>query len=368
MSFYQEYMAYKDLDWDGFFSSRTSRQVTAVLAKDRLDIWDFLTLLSPTAEDYLEAMAQKARKLTLQHFGKAVLLYTPMYLSNYCVNQCAYCGFNAKNKLPRKQLTLAEVEQEAKVIAAAGLRHILLLTGEAKEKAGLSYLKACIGVVKKYFTCLGIEIYPLTRDEYKQLIKVGVDGLTMYQETYDEEIYDQIHLKGPKKNYAFRLDAPERACQAGMRSVNIGALLGLAPWRQEAFFTGLHAYYLQNKYLATEISLSFPRLRPHLGVFQPRDIISDQNLVQIMLASRLFLPRAGITLSTRESSTLRDNLLPLGVTKISAGSTTAVGGHTQGEEGEQFAISDGRNTQEMKEALTRLGYQPVLQDWHYLEG
>jgi len=363
MSFYQEYLKYRDLDWNELFQSIQGQQIEGILQKERINIFDFLALLSPAAENYLEAMAQKAHQLTLQNFGKTILLFTPMYLSNYCINQCAYCGFNAKNKLPRKKLTLEEVEKEAQIIAATGLKHILVVTGEAPKKASLDYLKSCLTILKEYFTCIGIEIYPLSRDEYQELIVAGVDGLTIYQETYNEEIYDEIHLRGPKKNYSFRLDAPERACQAGIRSVNIGALLGLAPWRQEVFFTGLHANYLQNKYLDTEISLSPPRIRPHLGAFQPKDIISDQNIVQAILAFRLFLPRAGITLSTREGTALRDNLLPLGITKMSAGSTTAVGGHSQGEDGEQFAISDERNVQEMVENIFRRGYQPILQDW-----
>lgn len=361
--FYQEYLQFKDFPWDEFWREVTPGKIESILGQDKISLEDFIVLLSPLAENYLEAMAQKARELTIQHFGRTVLLYTPMYLSNYCVNQCVYCGFNSKNHISRHHLTLEEVEKEAQAIAKTGLKHILLLTGEAKQKASLAYLKECIAIIKKYFASISLEIYPLTTEEYQEMEREGVDGLTIYQETYDKDIYEEIHLRGPKRNYDFRLNAPERACEASIRSVGIGALLGLVPWRQEAFFTGLHAHYLQNKYLDTEISLSLPRLRPHGGGYQPKFPVSDKNLVQIMLAFRLFLPRVGITLSTRESSSLRDSLFPLGVTKMSAGSSTAVGGHSQEGSTEQFVIADDRSVEEMKKTISELGYQPVLQDW-----
>ncbi|MDK2800805.1 MAG: 2-iminoacetate synthase [Clostridiales bacterium] len=367
MSFYNEYLTYKDFNFDAFFEKVTDNQVRSIINKDKLNILDFLALLSPTAEKHLEEMAQKAHRLTVQHFGKTILLYTPIYVSNYCTNQCLYCGFNATNKIPRKQLIIDEVEAEAKAIAATGLKHILLLTGEAKKIASVDYIQTCVEVLKKYFTSIGIEIYALEQEEYARLIKAGVDLLTIYQETYNEELYDAIHIKGPKKDYRFRLDAPERACKASMRSVNIGALLGLDEWRREAFFTGLHANYLQNHYADTEISVSLPRMRSHEGDFQPRCIVSDKNMVQMMLALRLFMPRAGITISTRETARFRDNIIRLGVTKMSAGSSTIVGGHTQQKKSTgQFDISDERNVQQMREAILQLGYQPVFKDWQTL--
>jgi 2-iminoacetate synthase len=217
---------------------------------------------------------------------------------------------------------------------------------------------------KKYFTSISIEVYPLEKEEYGELVEAGVDGLTLYQEVYDEDVYHEVHLSGPKKNYLYRLDAPERACMAGIRSVNIGALLGLNQWKTEAFFTGLHADYLQSKYPETEISVSLPRLRPHAGSFQPKSIVSDRDLVQIMLALRLFLPRAGITVSTRERSQFRDNLIGLGVTKMSAGSSTEVGGHSdENKSTGQFSISDTRSVEEMREIIYQKGYQPVFKDW-----
>ena len=365
MSFYDHYSAYKQFRFDDFFQEVTEQDVERVLAKEQLNVQDFLTLLSPKAEKFLEPLAQRANRITQQNFGRVILLYTPLYLADYCVNQCVYCSFNVKNKFERKKLTMEELEKEAQEIAQSELKHILILTGESRHHTPVSYIRECVEVLKKYFFSISIEIYPLDREEYQELMEAGVDGLTIYQEVYNEEIYDGLHLSGPKKDYRYRLDAPERGCQAGIRAVNVGALLGLDDWRKEAFFTGLHGSYLQNRYLDVEISLSLPRMRPHLGSFQPRSVVTDKNLVQILLASRLFLPRAGITLSTRESSILRDHLIPLGITKMSAGVSTAVGGHVDKNGGSnQFDISDHRSVQEMKEMLYSKGYQPVFKDWH----
>ncbi len=367
MSFYECYNAYKDFDFNKFWRELTPQDIAGILTKDNISVWEYLALLSETAESLLEDMAKKAHKLTRQHFGPTILLYTPLYLSNYCVNRCSYCGYNAANKIRRKTLTIQEVEQEAQAISSQGLRHILILTGESKYHAPLDYIMDCIHVLRKYFSSISIEIYPLDTEEYRQVIAAGVDGLTIYQEVYDEGVYDDIHLSGPKKNYRFRLEAPERACEAKMRSVNIGALLGLNDWRKEAFFTGLHAKYLQDRYLDTEISVSVPRLRPHAGSFQPNAKVTDKNVVQYMLALRLFMPRLGITVSTRERAEFRDNILRLGVTKMSAGSCTKVGGHTLEEAGEeQFAVSDTRSVEEIRVMLLQNGYDPVFKDWHPL--
>jgi 2-iminoacetate synthase len=260
---------------------------------------------------------------------------------------------------------LDEVEKEAAFISSTGLKHILILTGESQEMTPLSYIEDCLSILKKYFSSLAIEIYPLTQDGYIELVSAGVDSLTIYQETYDEKIYDAVHVAGKKKNYKFRLDAPERGAVSGMRSVNIGILLGLAPWRQDAFFMGLHAKYLQDKFPDAEISISLPRLRPHAGNFKVLHTVTDRNIVQIISAIRLFLPRCGITISTREKAEFRENIIPLGITRMSAGSTTAVGGHTLDKvtHQAQFRISDERNVDEIKEAIERKGYQPVLKDW-----
>ncbi|MCK8827463.1 2-iminoacetate synthase ThiH [Natroniella acetigena] len=365
MSFYQEYSQFNQLDFNSFFKEVNSADVERVLGKERLTKKDFLTLLSPAASNYLEEMAQQASKLTLQHFGRTMLLYLPLYLADYCVNQCLYCGFSVKNKFERSKLDLTEIEEEAKAIAEKGIKHLLILTGESRKHSPVSYLKESVLLLKEYFPCLSIEVYPLEVAEYQELIAAGVEGLTIYQEVYDQDIYEEVHPDGPKSDYLYRLDAPERGCQAGMRQVNIGALLGLGQWREEAFFAGLHAKYLQDKYLETEVNLSVPRLRPHLGNFQPNSIVGDSQLVQILLAYRLFLPRAGLNLSTRERAELRDNLLPLGITKISAESSTEVGGYAEPQEGtNQFDISDDRDVDEISKLLDNKGYQTVFKNWH----
>jgi len=360
MSYYEVYSQYKSK----VFNDNTE-DIKSVILADNVSISQFSVLLSVAAEKYLEEIAVRAHELTLNNFGKTIQLYTPMYLSDYCENRCAYCGFATDNNFKRNKLTLKEVEEEAKFIASTGLKHILILTGESRKMASIDYIKDCLGVLKKYFSSISIEIFPLTESEYSELVSCGVDGLTIYQEVYDETVYDSVHLAGEKKNYNFRLDAPERGCASGMRNVNIGILLGLAPWRREAFFMGLHAKYLQDKFPDVEIGISLPRLRPQAGDFKAPYVVTDKNIVQIILAVRLFLPRVGITISTREDPQFRENLLSLGITKMSAGSTTAVGGHTlnQGSNQPQFQISDERNVEEIKGAIERKGYQPVLKDW-----
>lgn len=364
MSFFDVYLRYKDVDIGECLEDISEEDILRIIGKDRISAMEYLALLSEAAGRHMEEMAVKARQLTLQHFGKTILLYTPLYLGNYCVNRCIYCGFNFGNHILRKKLSLDEVEQEAKVIADTGLKHILILTGESRKHTPVSYMRDCVEILKNYFSSISIEVYPLETEEYAELVAAGVDGVTLYQEVYNHEIYDEIHLAGPKKNYRYRLDAPERACRANMRTVNVGALLGLDDWRREAFFTGLHADYLQNKYPDTEVSISLPRMRPHTGEFQPICNVVDRNLVQIMLATRLFMPRAGIAVSTRERAEFRNNLIGLGVTKMSAGSSTEVGGHASKDKSEgQFDISDVRNVEEMSCVISSKGYQPVFKDW-----
>lgn len=367
MSFYNEYLKFKNIDFANFFKEITESDVLRIITKENLDKYDFLTLLSPIAQNLLEEMAQKSHMLTVQNFGKTMLLYTPMYIANHCVNKCSYCGFNVTNNIVRKKLSLEEIENEAKAISATGLRHILILTGESNKETPVSYIVDAIKVIRKYFDSISIEIYPLTEDEYKAVIEAGAQSLTIYQEVYDEEIYDRVHIAGPKKNYMFRLDAPERACIAKMHDVNIGSLLGLNDWRKEAFFTGLHAEYLQNKYSDTEISVSLPRIRPHAGAFDDIYPVNDKDIVQVMLTIRLFLPRVGVTISTREDQDLRDNLIPLGVTKMSAGVSTEVGGHSSETKSDsQFEISDKRSVEEIRKLLLAKGYQPVFKDWMHI--
>lgn len=355
---------YEEIDLNNYFSSLTKTDVLRAINDRKPNLYSYLTLLSPLAEDYLEEMAQRAQSLSLQNFGRTILLYTPMYLSNYCVNLCSYCSFNTENSIKRKKLELKEIEAEAKEISAHGFKHILILTGESREESSVAYIIDAVSVLKKYFDSISIEIYPLRQDEYSKLIKAGVDGLTIYQEVYDRDIYRKVHISGPKRNYNYRLEAPERACIEGIRGVNIGALLGLNDWRKEAFMTGIHADYLQNQFPHVEVSVSLPRIRPHVGMVNSYHVVGEKNLVQIMLATRIFQPRAGITISTREGKEFRDNLVPLGVTKMSAGVSTEVGGHSSKDKSEgQFDISDTRTLDEIKQMVLSKGYQPIFKDW-----
>ncbi len=366
MSFYDRILALGKFSFPNSLTA-TSGDVERTLASPHISPEGFRCLLSPAAQPYLEPMARRAHSLTVQHFGRVILLYTPLYLSNYCVNRCLYCGFAAQNRIRRDRLTPEEVEVEARLISASGLRHILILTGESRKQSSVEYLGQCVGVLSRYFTSISIEVYPLETAEYAQLVGEGVDGLTIYQETYDREVYASLHPRGPKRDYRFRLEAPERACLAGIRSINIGALLGLSDWRHDAFLTGLHADHFQRHYPDVEISISLPRMCAHEGSYQSPHEVTDREFVQILLAIRLFLPRVGITLSTRERAEFRDHLLPLGVTKMSAGSCTQVGGRAHRDAGTgQFEISDQRDVPTMKRDIESRGYKAIYKDWHPL--
>lgn len=363
----EELVQYENIDFAAELDKASKKNIPALLQKERLQPDDFLALLSEAALPHLEAMAVKARALTLQQFGKTIQLYRPLYLSNYCTNECLYCGFRAGSRARREKLNLDQVESNARVLAASGIRHILLLTGEAPKRTPVSYLLDCVKVARRHFSSIGIEIHPLEQAEYEVLKEAGVDSLTIYQETYDREIYRQVHLKGPKADFDYRLATPSRAARAGFRSVNIGALFGLAEPLRDAYFSGLHAKLLQDEFPATEISLSLPRFHTEEAGLPMTYRLSDPHFVQYLLAYRLFLPRAGITLSTRESAALRDNLIPLGVTRMSAGSSTRPGGY-DGQEGgsEQFGISDERSVPEVDAAIRARGYEPVYKDWEAL--
>lgn len=352
-------------DFEAFFDRLRLKDIDMVLNKARLLPEDYLTLLSPVAVGRLEEMARRAQTETGRHFGRTVRLFAPLYVSDYCVNTCVYCGFNRTNEFARRQLSMEEVDKEARVISDTGIRHILLLTGEHPEKTTLSYIADCIKVLKRYFSSISIEVFALTEEQYKALAEAGVDGMTMYQEVYREDIYKMLHPSGPKRDYGFRLDAPERACRAGIRTVTIGALLGLAPWRQEAFLTGLHAAYLQSRYPSVDLQIAPPRLRPCAGGFQPASPVNDADLVQYIVAYRIFMPHSGISLSTRERGEFRDRLINLGVTRMSAGVSTAVGGYSKDNREGQFELADGRSVEEIRLMLKASGYQPVFQDWHY---
>lgn len=343
-------------------------QVRSVLSADTCTSETLRALLSEPAGAILEEMSQKAHALTLRHFGRTIQLYTPLYLSDFCENECLYCGFNKQNTLPRRKLSDDEIERAAAMIAATGIKHILILTGDSRKNSPVEYIIRCVQIIKRYFSSISIEIYALEQEEYAQLIRAGVDGLTIYQETYDERLYDAVHVSGPKKDFLFRLDAAERAGRERMRTVNIGVLLGLGDWRADVFLLGLHARYLQEHFPSTDISVSLPRLRPHAGSsFSVSCPVSDAELVQSIAALRIFLPYAGITVSTREAARLRENLLPLGVTRLSAGSSTKVGGRSYEGLDEpklsQFEIADQRSVEEIKAMVASKGYQPVFKDW-----
>ena len=365
VSFLNEIQRFEDSKFQEALGLATKEDVSRVLNKRVIDLEDMAVLLSKAAGESLEEMAQRAHQKRTQHFGKAVVLYTPLYLANHCINGCTYCGYNVHNKIDRHILSTDEIEKEAQAIAATGLKHILILTGESAHHTPVSYIVDAVKVLKKYFESISIEIYPLTEEEYKEVIDAGVDGLTIYQEVYNPTIYDEVHVSGPKKNYAFRLEAAERAARQGIRSVNLGALLGLDDWRLEAFKTAWHAHHMQKHYPELELAVSMPRIRPCVGGYQVEHPVDDRAFVQIMLALGCLLPSVGITISTREQAEFRNNLVPLGATKLSAGVSTSVGGHSKDDDASdaQFEISDTRTVDEMKAFLRSIGYQPVFKDW-----
>ncbi|OOM80272.1 2-iminoacetate synthase [Clostridium puniceum] len=365
-SVYQFLKKYDEFDFYRFWDNVTKDDVLRVLSKRNLDEEDLLILLSETAEDFLEEMAQKAHKLTDQYFGKTVYLYTPMYIANYCINRCAYCGYSHDNVISRRKLIMEEIAEEAKSISQEGFKQILFLTGESPKDTPVSYVAEAAGVLRSYFPSVALEVYPMDEEEYRQVVTKGVDSLTVFQEVYDEEIYGQVHLGGPKKNFRYRLETPERAIRAGVRSVNIGALLGLNDWRIEMFKEGIHGLYLKKTFPEAEVCFSFSRIRPCIGGFSDIIDVSDRNLVQCIVAIRNMFPNSVLNISTREAEGFRDHLIPLGINKISAGVSTSVGGHTLNKEdaGEsQFDTNDKRSTTQIKQMLKNIGYQPIFKDW-----
>lgn len=350
-------------DYD--YNRYTAAQVRSALNKDVLSPDDFAALLSPAAFPFLEDMARKAKTETRNHFGTSICMFTPLYIANYCENHCVYCGFNCKNQIHRAKLTYEEIEHELSVIAKTGLKEILILTGESRHMSDVEYIGESLKIARKYFSTIGIEIYPLNSDEYHYLHECGADFVSVYQETYNPVKYEKMHLSGPKRVYPYRFNAQERALMGGMRGVSFGALLGLDDFRKDAFASGMHAYYIQQKYPHAEISFSTPRLRPYVNNANnnPNDVHEPQ-LLQVMLAYRLFMPFAGITISTRERAGFRDNVIGMAATKISAGVSVGVGGHEEEAKGdEQFEISDPRSVSEVHEAILNHGLQPVYTDY-----
>lgn len=340
--------------------------VKNVLNKETLGAEDLAVLLSPSAEPLLEKMARRAKIETAKHFGNTVCMFTPLYIANYCENYCVYCGFNCSNKIRRGKLSIDEIESEYKTISETGLREILLLTGESKSASPVEYIAEAVSLAKKYFSTIGVEVYPMNSDEYAMLRKAGADFVSVYQETYNTVKYEEAHLRGPKRVFPYRFNSQERALMGGMRGVAFGSLLGLSDFRKDAYAAGLHAFFIQKKYPWAEISYSLPRLRPYINNADnnPNDVHETQ-LLQVMLAYRIFMPYAGITISTRERAEFRDNVVGLAATKISAGVKVGIGGHGDNEQkgDEQFEISDPRSVEEVRKALLDKGLQPVFTDY-----
>lgn len=356
--------AASDIDFTKF----TDEDVKAAIAKDTVSYMDFAALLSPAAEKFLEEIAQKAQFETRKHFGNNINIFTPVYISNYCENLCIYCGFNCKNPIRRAKLSNEEIESEFEAIAKTGLKEILILTGESRKMSDVAYIGNAAKLAKKYFNVIGVEVYPMNTDEYRYLHECGVDFVTVFQETYNPEKYEVLHLEGHKRVFPYRFYAQERAICGGMRGVGFASLLGLDNFRKDAFQTAYHAYLIQRKYPHTEISLSCPRLRPIINndKINPKDV-SERRLLQIICAYRLFLPYASITISTREREIFRNNAIKIAATKISAGVSTGIGGRSEDKKGDsQFEISDERNVSEVFDSAKQLGLQPVMSDYVYV--
>ena len=354
----------------------TAKDVRAALEHETCSIDDFKALLSPAAEPFLEQMAQRARLETSRHFGNTVYLFTPLYIANYCENYCVYCGFNCYNHINRMKLTPEQIEHEMKVIADSGMEEILILTGESRAKSDVQYIGEACKLARKYFRMVGLEIYPVNTDEYRYLHECGADYVTVFQETYDAEKYETLHLLGHKRVWPYRFDAQERALRGGMRGVAFSALLGLSDFRKDALASALHVYFLQRRYPHAEMSLSCPRLRPIINndKINPLDVHETQ-LCQILCAYRIFLPYVGITVSSRESAQFRNGIVKIAATKISAGVSTGIGDHeskysgkeSDGAQGdEQFEIDDNRSLETMYSDISGEGLQPVLNDYLYV--
>lgn len=347
----------------------TENDVLQALEHDTKTIEDFKALLSPAALPFLEEIAQQAKAETRKHFGNSINMFTPLYISNYCENYCIYCGFNCHNKIHRAKLNYEEIEKEMQAIAKTGLQEVLLLTGESKKKSDVEYIGEACKIARKYFKVVGLEVYPMNSDEYSYIQKCGADYVTVFQETYNSDKYETLHLAGHKRVFPYRLETQERALIGGMRGVGFAALLGLSDFRKDAFATGIHAYLIQRKYPHAEIAFSCPRLRPIINndKINPKDVHEPQ-LLQVICAYRLFMPFASITISTRECQRFRDNIVQIAATKISAGVDVGIGGHSDGEKkgDEQFEISDGRNVKEVYDALCKNGMQPVMSDYIYV--
>ena len=361
------YDTIKDLVWGEVTESvysKTDADVRKALGKENLNIEDFKALISPVAEKYLEQMAVMSRRITQKRFGKVMQFYIPMYLSNECSNHCIYCGFNHNNDIARKTLTDEEILEEIKVIKSMGYDNVLLLTGEFPRLVGADYIEHAIKLCRKYFSAINLEVYPMKTEEYKRMADAGCNSVYIYQETFNEKRYKVYHPKGMKSNYRWRLGTPERIAQAGMHRVGMGALIGLEEWRTEMVYLAMHLRFMTKNYWQTKYSLSFPRMRPAAGGYQPNFLMSEKQFAQALWAFRIFDNDIEISMSTRETPNMRNHFVTLGVTSISAGSHTDPGGYAHPDtELEQFHINDDRDVKAMEEMVRKQGYDVIYKDW-----
>ena len=372
----------------------TTEVVQRSLAKTKLSLTDFTNLISPAASELLEPLSRRSQQITRQRFGKVIRLFAPLYLSNECINNCSYCGFSRDNAILRVTLSVEEVLREARALKEQGFRNILVVAGEHPKFVSSGYMAECVAALHEEVPSISLEVGPMEAEEYRPLVEAGADGLVVYQETYDRKVYGEMHTAGPKRNFDWRLETAERAYAAGFRRLGIGALFGLGDWRLEALAVAAHADYLLRNCWKAQVTVSLPRLRPCAGDFQPLTTLNDRELVQLVCAFRLMFPDVGLVLSTREPESLRDALIPLGVTMISAGSHTEPGGYTgAGKENihqtvrgrivelaagasewattnghatnatGQFDIADERSPEQVAERIRQLGYEPVWKDW-----
>ena len=366
MSFLQHW---EQFSWDRVsdsIHSKTSADVERALSRPtgRLTLGDFEALISPAAAPFLERMAALSHERTVERFGFTQQMYAPLYLSNVCSNVCTYCGFSATNRIPRKVLNDAEIEVELDAIKSMGMDHVLFVTGEANRKVGVPYLQRAFALARKKFASISMEVQPLDQDAYEALIPFGLSAVLVYQETYNRETYAEHHLSGKKKDFAYRLETPDRLGRAGIKKIGLGALYGLDEWRVDSFFVAAHLRYLERTYWKSRYSLSFPRIRPHEGEVTPKSVMTDRDLVQLICACRLLSPEVELSLSTRESEHFRDHVHRLGITAMSAGSKTNPGGYSVDPQTlEQFEISDERSPEVVAEMLRSGGYEVVWKDW-----
>lgn len=352
------------------YDKYTAKDVKAALAHTECTVEDFAALLSPAALPFIEEIAVRAQEETRKHFGNSIYMFTPLYIANYCENYCIYCGFNCHNKIKRARLDEEQIEKEMAAIAKTGLQEILILTGESRKMSDVKYIGEACKIARKYFKVIGLEVYPMNSDEYAYLHECGADYVTVFQETYDSDKYETLHLAGHKRVFPYRFGAQERAIRGGMRGVGFAALLGLSDFRKDAFATGYHAYLLQRKYPHAEIAFSCPRLRPIINneKINPKDVHETQ-LLQVIMAYRIFMPFASITISTRECERVRNNVIKIAATKISAGVSVGIGEHIEDNDNvgdAQFEISDGRGVDEVYRAIEEQGLQPVMSDYIYV--